>query len=97
MPPSNIATAADYADAMMIARRAKNALFLVLLLMLLLQVVTFFVARTTNYVLPAPADTSLAGSAHADHRAHRHDAGDDLRRDSDHAARATLAGQVLRY
>jgi hypothetical protein len=60
MPPSNIATAADYADAMMIARRAKNVLFFLLLIMLLLQIGTFFVARMTDYVLPA--NPSLADS-----------------------------------
>ncbi len=52
MPPSNIATAADYADAMMIARRAKNTLFMLLALMLIIQIATFFVARMTNYILP---------------------------------------------
>jgi len=52
MPPSNIATAADYADAMMIARRAKNVLFLLLILMLLGQIAIFFVARQTNHVIP---------------------------------------------
>jgi hypothetical protein len=62
MPPSNIATAADYADAMMIARRAKNWLFLILLLFLLAQLAIFFVARYTGVVLPsAPtAEPSLA-------------------------------------
>jgi hypothetical protein len=50
MPTSNIATAADYADAMMIARRAKSGLFFLLLLMLLVQIGTFFVARMTNYL-----------------------------------------------
>jgi small-conductance mechanosensitive channel len=99
MPPSNIATAADYADAMMIARRAKNTLFLLLMAMLALQMVTFFVARLTNHVLPAPADTSLAstvspttapspttqGSAAAASPAET----------GDHTT--TLAGQVLRY
>jgi hypothetical protein len=59
--PSNIATSADYADAMMIARRAKNWLFLLLLLFLLAQLAIFFVARYTNYVFPAaPAHQSLA-------------------------------------
>lgn len=53
MPPSNIATAADYADAMMIARRAKNVLFFLLLIMLLIQIGTFFVARMTDRVIPA--------------------------------------------
>lgn len=64
MPPSNIATAADYADAMMIARRAKNVLFFLLLIMLLLQLTIFFVARNTQHVIPdaAPAP-SLADSA----------------------------------
>ena len=61
MPPSNIATAADYADAMMIARRAKNVLFFFLLVMLLLQLTVFFVARFTDYVLPT-ATPSLAES-----------------------------------
>jgi hypothetical protein len=64
MPPSNIATAADYADAMMIARRAKNVLFFLLLIMLLLQITIFFVARHTQHVIPdaAPAP-SLADTA----------------------------------
>ena len=64
MPPSNIATAADYADAMMIARRAKNWLFLLLLVFLLAQIAIFFIARKTNYVFssaPTP-QPSLSGS-----------------------------------
>ena len=60
MPPSNIATAADYADAMMIARRAKNVLFFLLLLMLLLQLGTFFVAHSTNWILPDATTPSMA-------------------------------------
>ena len=65
MPPSNIATAADYADAMMIARRAKNVLFLLLVLMLIAQIAVFFVARMTDHVLPsaAAATPSLATTA----------------------------------
>jgi hypothetical protein len=59
MPPANIATAADYADAMMIARRAKNVLFFCLLLMLLAQIATFFVARMTDHILPSPAPAQL--------------------------------------
>ena len=43
-----IATAADYADAIMTARRAKNTLFLLLLLILLAQLALFFVGRYTN-------------------------------------------------
>ena len=46
MPHSPIATAADYADAMLTGRRAKNILFLMLLLMLLGQIAIFFVLRT---------------------------------------------------
>lgn len=56
MPASNIATAADYADAMMIARRAKNWLFLLLLVMLIAQIAVFFVARHTDFVIaPEPS------------------------------------------
>ena len=47
MATSPIATAADYADAMMAARRAKNWLFLLLLAAIGGQVATFFVLRTT--------------------------------------------------
>src|SRR2546421_2521452 len=61
MPPANIATAADYADATMIARRAKNTLFMLLALMLIIQIATFFVARMTNYILPE-TNKSLAES-----------------------------------
>ena len=45
MATSPIATAADYADAMMAARRAKNWLFLLLLLTLLGQIAIFFTLR----------------------------------------------------
>lgn len=41
----SIATAADYADAIMTARRAKNTLFLLLLLILITQVALFFLGR----------------------------------------------------
>jgi hypothetical protein len=40
-----IATAADYADAIMTARRAKNTLFLFLLLILIVQMTLFFLGR----------------------------------------------------
>jgi hypothetical protein len=60
MPPSNIATAADYADAMMIARRAKNLLFCLLMILLLLQLATFFVARFTNHIIPDASAASMA-------------------------------------
>ncbi len=52
MSDNAYATAADYADAMITARRAKNWLFLLLLLMLLIQLTVFFVAGYTDYVLP---------------------------------------------
>lgn len=42
---TTIAVAADYADAMMTARKAKNVLFLFLLLVLLIQVSLFFLLR----------------------------------------------------
>ncbi|HEY7119443.1 MAG TPA: hypothetical protein VH475_22820 [Tepidisphaeraceae bacterium] len=95
MPPAaNIATAADYADAMMIARRAKNTLFLLLLLMLLIQVATFFVARTTSYVLPASgsmADTLAPATAPAVATT------SSATTRPGHITDATTAAQVLRY
>jgi len=45
MSDTSIATAADYADAMLAARRAKNWLFLILLVLLLLQLSVFFMYR----------------------------------------------------
>lgn len=53
MPDPAIATAADYADAMLVARRAKNGIVLLLLLCLLLQLGLFFTARYTE-VLSGP-------------------------------------------
>ena len=53
-----IATAADYADAIMTARRAKNTLFLLLLLILIGQMALFFLGRQNVVKLsdsPAPA------------------------------------------
>jgi hypothetical protein len=98
MPPSNIATAADYADAMMIARRAKNTLFLLLLLMLILQIATFFVARTTNHVLPAAGtEASLADRVAPATTAPATTQGSIVAAMSDPATRATMTSQVLRY
>jgi hypothetical protein len=48
-----LATAADYADALLSARRARNLLFYVILLLLLTQLTIFFLARYTHLVLPA--------------------------------------------
>jgi len=52
-----IATAADYADAMYTARRAKNLLVLLIFVMLLIQLGLFFVARYTDYVIASPTTT----------------------------------------
>ena len=43
-----IATAADYADALLTARRSQSALFLLVLLTLLMQLTIFFVARFSD-------------------------------------------------
>ncbi len=43
--PTTLAVAADYADAMLVARRAKNVLFLLLTFILLAQMGVFFAAR----------------------------------------------------
>jgi hypothetical protein len=45
-----LATSADYADALLVARRGRNVLFLITLLMLLLQIAVFFIARYTNVI-----------------------------------------------
>src|SRR5947207_15170375 len=55
--PDPIATSADYADALLVARRAKHWLFLLLMLMLLIQIALFFVARYTSLIVPASATT----------------------------------------
>jgi hypothetical protein len=51
IPDPAIATAADYADALMTARRAKNLLLLLILLFLLIELAVFFVARYTNVII----------------------------------------------
>lgn len=48
MTRTTLAVAADYADAMLVARRWKNFLFLVLLLFLLIQIGVFFFVRFYN-------------------------------------------------
>src|SRR5947207_654850 len=64
MTDRSLATSADYADALLVARRAKNWLFLFILLMLLAQMTFFFVARYTDLIpvftgaLSAPAPTT---------------------------------------
>src|SRR5687768_15254771 len=52
MTQTSIATSADYADALLVARRGKHLLFLLLLLMLLFQITLFFIARYTNAIIP---------------------------------------------
>src|SRR3954469_25780104 len=52
MATSPIATAADYADAMMSARRAKNVLFLLIVLSLLAQIAIFFLLRQKPDLVP---------------------------------------------
>jgi len=52
LPPPNPGLARDYENAMTVARRAKNWLFLLLLLMLLGQIGIFFFARNTAHVVP---------------------------------------------
>jgi len=55
MPTATIATAADYADAMMAARRAKNWLYLLLLFVLVGQLAIFFLVRFKVISLPTAA------------------------------------------
>lgn len=50
MTDRSLATSADYADALLVARKAKNLLFLITLVMLLAQIGLFFVARYTDLV-----------------------------------------------
>jgi hypothetical protein len=52
LPPSPIATAADYADAMLIARQAKNWMALLLVVMLAIQIALFFMVRFDVLRLP---------------------------------------------
>jgi hypothetical protein len=55
MTQNNILNAADYADALLTAKRAKNVLFPLLLLLILIQLALFFVARYTHILRP-PVD-----------------------------------------
>ena len=52
---TSLATAADYADALLTARRAKSLVFLLLLAVLLIQIVLFFLLR---YWKPLPIGTT---------------------------------------
>jgi hypothetical protein len=63
MHDPGIATAADYADAMMSARRAKNVLVLLLVLVLLGQLAVFFLVRYNVMSIAAPATTTDVAAA----------------------------------
>ncbi len=58
MAQPTFATAADYADALLTARRFKTTLVLVILFTLLLQIALFFLARFD--ILPVPRDGQTA-------------------------------------
>jgi hypothetical protein len=59
MSDRGIATAADYADAMATARRAKNGLVLLLLLFLLIQLALFFLIRFDVLKLDSTVATTM--------------------------------------
>lgn len=69
MTSTSLAAKADYADALLTARRAKNGLFVVLLLILLLQITIFFLVRfdvvrtgvASNSLQPAVTTTQPEG------------------------------------
>lgn len=63
MPQPALATAADYADALLTARRFKSVLFLVVLAALLLQVTLFFLAKYG--VLPVTTSASSDATTQA--------------------------------
>jgi hypothetical protein len=60
-PDRAVATAADYADALITARKAVNILILILLLILLSQLAVFFVGRYTDILPVAGAAVSTTG------------------------------------
>ncbi len=58
----SILAAADYADALVSARRAKRVLCLLLLVMLLAQIALFFVCRTTTLLDPVMQSDGVAAA-----------------------------------
>ncbi|HEX4797489.1 MAG TPA: hypothetical protein VH370_27090 [Humisphaera sp.] len=60
--PATLAVAADYADAMLVARRAKNVLFLLLSIILLAQMGIFFAARYAHNLPFRPGETTSTTS-----------------------------------
>jgi len=66
MTRTTLAVAADYADAMLVARRAKRGLFLVLILVLAAQIGIFFVERlTSGGTVTVSAGSTTQPSVHA--------------------------------
>src|SRR5687768_13926969 len=61
-PDRAIETAADYADALMTSRRAKNALVLILILILLVQLALFFLVRYDVVKTPTLPPDSLGAA-----------------------------------
>ena len=78
--PATLAVAADYADALMTARRAKNWLFILLLLILVLQLALFLLVRfnvlrlSDRPVITAPAADTRTASAETPSTAPTNDA-----------------------
>jgi hypothetical protein len=64
-PDPAIATAADYADALMSARRGKNVLLLILLLIVIGQLTLFFLIRYDVLKIDTSSVTLSAGTASA--------------------------------
>lgn len=60
--PTTLAVAADYADAMLVARRWKDVLFFLLFIILVAQLAAFFVARYLHW-LPIRAGDAPASDA----------------------------------
>lgn len=60
MAENPIATAADYADAMLVCRRAKTWIFVLLLLVLLIQIGVFLSAKFSDAIVPLPAGPAAA-------------------------------------
>ena len=60
---TTLAVAADYADALITARRAKNWLFILLLLILLAQIAVLFLLRFNVLRLGGSADAGATASS----------------------------------
>src|SRR5271165_7139667 len=62
MTRTTLAVAADYADALLVARRSKNVLFFLLLLMLMLQIATFCLYHFDAFNVVSSSSPTTAGS-----------------------------------